>query len=464
MSAHRLKKRIRSLSKKWKAHKYQLRAVAKGITHKYLAYFLDPGLGKTSIILQLFKILQAIGLVKAMIVIAPLRPCYLVWPKEVKKWSNFNHLSVTVLHSEWKVPREISIKEKHDIYVINPEGLPWLIAQLKGKRKVNWPFDMLVVDESTKFKNMSSLRFRNLRWMLGAFKRRYILTGTPIPNGLRNIQGQMAIVDQGQTFGTVKSYFYHDYFKRIGRPEWNNWIPKDKAAEKKIYKKCAPFVMRMKAADYLELPEKIINPIRIKLPRKAQKYYNEMEKELFTLIETDELNASTTGVARGKCHQIANGCIYKDEDPLAPKQKKREFVIVHEKKLDALEDLIEELDEKPLLIGYNFKHDLIQLQKRFKGIKNIGSGVSMNEVVKIEKDWNKGKIPLLAAYPGSAALGLNLQEVGQDVFFYSLIDDFENYDQFILRVLRQGNDREFVRVHQCIAEDTVDEAIVMAFK
>jgi len=185
-----------------------------------------------------------------------------------------------------------------------------------------------------------------------------------------------------------------------------------------------------------------------------------MEADLFTLVEQDELNAATSGVASMKCHQIANGCVYKDVDPLLPKPKTKEFVLIHEQKLNALEDLIEELDGKPLLIGYNFKHDLIQLKKRFKGIKVIEG--NMTQTSKIESDWNKGKIPLLAAYPGSNALGLNLQECGQDVCFYSLIHNYEDYDQFILRVLRQGNDSKYVRVHQIIAENTIDEAILMS--
>ena len=457
------KRRIRSSAKKWKPHKYQLKAIARGTIQKYLAYFLDPGLGKTSIILMLFKILQAAGLVKALLVVAPLRPCYLVWPKEVKKWSNFNDLSICVLHNEWKIKKEVAIKQQHDIYVINPEGLPWLKAQLKGKHKKNWPFDMLVVDESTKFKNMSSNRFKNLKGMLGAFKRRYILTGTPIPNGLKNIQGQIAIVDQGQTFGTKKCYFYNNYFKLKGKPEWQNWIPKDDESAEAIYKKVAPFAMRMKGSDYLELPERIDNVIKIKLPRKARKHYEEVETDLFTLIDDHDLNASTSGVAAMKCHQIANGSVYYDDDPINPQYKNndtRPFHIIHEVKLDALEDLVEELDGKPLLVGFKYKHDWKQLKKRFKkDIVTLGKGTSMKEAQKIEKQFNQGKIKILAAYPGTAALGLNLQEECNNVCWYSMLHDWEAYDQFIKRAERQGNHHDHVMNHLLLAEDTVDEGI-----
>jgi len=458
------KRRLRSSSKKWNPHKYQLRAIARGTIQKYLAYFLDPGLGKTSIILMLFKILKHAGLVKAMLVVAPLRPCYLVWPKEVKKWRNFNDLSICVLHNEWKVKKEVAIKQQYDIYVINPEGLPWLKAQLKGKRKKNWPFDMLVVDESTKFKNMSSNRFKNLRGMLGAFSRRYILTGTPVPNGLKNIQGQIAIVDQGQTFGTVKTYFFNKYFKLKGKPEWQNWIPKDDESAESIYKKVAPYVMRMKGSDYLELPERVDNIIKVKLHRKARKHYDEVEKELFTLIDSHDLNASTSGVAAMKCQQIANGSVYYDDDPINPQYKNndsRPYHIIHTAKLDAIEDLVEELDGKPLLVGYKFKHDWKQLKKRFKNdIITIGGTTSMREAQKIEKRFNEGKIKILAAFPGTAALGLNLQEVCNNVCWYSMLHDWEAYDQFIKRVERQGNKNTHTMNHLLISESTVDEGIL----
>lgn len=457
------KKRLRSSSKKWIPHKYQLRAIARGTVQKYLAYFLDPGLGKTSIILMLFKMLQAAGLVKALLVVAPLRPCYLVWPKEVKKWRNFNDLSICVLHNEWKIKKEVAIKQQHDIYVINPEGLPWLKAQLKGKHKNKWPFDMLVVDESTKFKNMSSNRFKNLKGMLGKFSRRYILTGTPIPNGLDNIQGQVAIVDMGETFGITKCSFHDNYFKQVGRPEWGQWIPKNDERAEALYKKVAPFAMRMKGSDYLELPERVDNIIKIKLPRKARKHYDEVESDLFTMIDNKDLNASTSGVAAMKCHQIANGSIYEDDDPINPQFKNndnRPFHIIHTAKLDALEDLVEELDGKPLLVGFKFKHDWKQLKKRFKkDIVTLGKGTTMKEAMKIEKQFNQGKIKILAAYPGTAALGLNLQEICNNVCWYSLLHDWEAYDQFIKRVERQGNLNTHTMNHILMAEDTVDEGI-----
>lgn len=445
-------------SKIWDAHNYQLMSVSKMLTEKYLALFLDPGLGKTTISLCAFDILKNNDLVKGLLVIAPLRPCYLVWPKEIKKWTSFNHLKCTVLHNEWTNDRTKELwNSDNDVFIINPEGLKWLREQLKGKRKKDWPFDMLVIDESTKFKNMSAMKYKLLLPMIPVFKRRYILTGTPIPNGLINIQGQMRIVDQGEAFGTRLGYFREKYFTQIGRPEWKQFVPrKGKVIE--IYKKVAKRTIRLRGKDYLTLPKRVNNIIWIDLPKKARKHYDEIEKELFTIIEGEQIDTPTASSVMGKCHQIANGCIYKDEDPLMPtKAGKRQFHILHEKKLDVLEDLLEELDNKPVLIGYRFKHDLEQLKKRFGKVLKTLDGVSMNECQRLEKQWNAGKISMLAAYPGSNALGLNLQQQGQDVVWYSQIDDLEAYDQFIKRVERQGSKHEFIRVHLILTRNTVDE-------
>lgn len=432
-----------------------------GILRKHLAFFLDPGLGKTSIILSIYKILRRFRLTKGVLVVAPLRPAYMVWPKEAKKWTNFHDVSVCVLHNEWLENKEISIKKDYDIYVINPEGLPWLVAYLKDKKK--WPFDILVIDESTKFKNMSSSRFKNIKQLIGRFKRRYILTGTPIPNGLLNIQGQMYIVDQGESLGAKQTYFRQEYFRPIGRREWNQWEIRSKENENRIYKKISKYAIRLSAMDHLDLPEKIDNIIKVKLPKKARKHYNELEKELFTIIQGSEIDTPTASSVAQKCWQIANGCLYEDQDILKEKKpsKDRKYFVLHEAKLDALEDLIEELDHKPILVAYNFTHDLKQLKKRFGNkLKALERGITMKESMKIEKDWNAGKIKILAAYPGTAALGLNLQECGSDIAWYSLTHDLEAYDQFIKRIWRQGMKGKVVRNHILLAEGTVDEDII----
>ncbi|MCH8821314.1 DEAD/DEAH box helicase [Patescibacteria group bacterium] len=456
MSAHQQRKPSASSKQLWKAHKYQLRCIARGISQKFLAYFLDPGLGKTTIILMLYKILKRCGLVKGLLVIAPLRPCYMVWPKEVKKWSNFSWIKICVLHNEWKIKKEIAIKQDYDIYVINPEGLKWLLTQLKGKRK--WPFDMLVIDESTKFKNTSTDRFKLLRKIIPKFKRRYILTGTPMPNNIMNLLGQMYIVDMGKSLGTTKSGFQNKYLIQYGKPEWRQWKPASEKHEHEIYKRIAPHCIRMKGSDYLDLPKRIYNIIPVKLPKKAMRHYNEIEQQLFTEIENYGINAETASSVRIKCLQIASGRVYEDQDPLMKQlpSEKRKIIHVHNAKIEALQDLIEELDGKPLLTGYRFYHDMLALKKNFKDLKVMGKGTSMKQCMALEEQWNKGKISHMASYPGTSALGLNLQQVGNNVCYFSLVDDLEAFDQYIKRIERQGNKHSRVFVHLLLAVDTLD--------
>jgi SNF2 family DNA or RNA helicase len=459
-SRRRLRKQKNFSLKRWKPHNYQQECVAKGLVNPQLAFFLDPGLGKTTITLQLFKILKLAGDVRGLLVVAPLRPCYMVWPKEAKKWYNFRGLSVGVLHG----PKKDAIyAEGHDINVINPEGLPWLLSKLKGKRKVAWPFDMLVVDESTKFKSMSTTRFKNLRKILPGFSHRYILTGTPIPNGLLGIQSQIALLDGGEALGRKLKDFREKFFEQVGNPQWKQWDLKSSEHEEEIYRLIAHLCVRMSATDYLKLPKRIDNDILIELPKKAQKYYDDMEKELYFEMESGEdFTAMAASSRRIKCHQIANGCIYEDQDELEKPiaSDKRPYHVLHEAKLDALDDLLEELDHKPVLIGYNFVHDIKQLKKRYGNrLKVLGNGTSIEECQRLERNWNKGKISMLAAYPGTNALGLNLQESGHDIVWYSMVDDWESYDQFVKRILRQGVKGSHVRVHHLIAKGTIDQVI-----
>ncbi len=458
MSVTRKKKRSKSLVKRWKAHKYQLKCILRGVRERYLALLLDPGLGKTTTILQIFKQrFFSDDPVTAMLVVAPLRPCFLVWPKEVKKWSNFNKLSVGVLHNDWGQPKEETLKEKHHIYVINPAGLSWLVGQLKGKRRDKWPFQMLVVDESTKFKNMSSGQFKTLKKLIPGFYCRYILSGTPAPNGLLNLQGQFYIVDQGETFSGAKSHFHKDYCRQVGKPEWRQWEVREDMIDL-IYHKAAKYSIRMEANDYLDLPERVDNFIEVDLPKKIRKQYKSLEKEFFAEFGDKEINAIHGGAKRLKLRQLANGAIYEDLDPLEaiPKPNDRKYIDLHNAKIDALEDLIDELDGKPILVGYSFKHDLIKLKKRFGKDLVTMDGASMKQAEKIESDWNKGKVKILALYPGTSALGLNLQQQGNDVCWFSLTDDLEAYDQFIKRILRQGVTGKYVRVHHILTRGTVD--------
>lgn len=446
--------------KTWVAHAYQKQSVLRGLGNKYHGFFLDPGLGKTTIILQILKTLLNAQEVKACLVVAPLRPCFLVWPLEVQKWTNFNHLKVNVLHAESDHGKVLT--PGADIYTINPEGLPWLLKELKalGSSK-NWPFDMLVVDESTKFKNMSTQRFKNLKKLIPKMKRRYILTGSPVANSLLDIQGQLAIVDMGETFGLTKKTFRDSYFTQYGKPEFQQFRITSKEHEEKIYKKASKYILRLAASDYLKLPKRIYNIIDVELPKKASKIYTQVEKEYFAVLDGEEINAELEVQQRIKCRQIANGRVYASEDILEASQRQRTVLSVHAAKAEAVLDLVDQLQGSPLFIGYYFEHDLAQLKETFGSrLYNIGKGVSMKECKEIERKWNSGEIDLLAAFPGSAALGLNLQGQGRDVCFFGAIESQEDFDQFIKRIERQGNKHRSVTVHMLQAKDTLDKVLL----
>lgn len=449
----------------FKPHKYQETAIAFSLNNPYTGLFLDPGLGKTPTSLSVIKAMKMLGKIKGVLVIAPLRVCYSVWPKEIQKWKNFEKLSIGIVHGPKK--KEV-LNEEHDIYIINPEGVKWLLTEgLHNQR--NWPFDMLIIDESTKFKSVKAKRLRYLKQKLYKFKYRMILTGTPAPRSLMDIFAQIQILDEGKTFGKVLGKFQSKYFDQCGFKGTQFKLKED--ADKTIYKKVAPYILRMSAEEYLDMPELVFNEVYVDLPKEARRVYNELEKELFTEIynwETenhDEVRASNASVLYGKCQQVANGAIYKDQDLLEKKvsAKDRGYIDIHNSKIDALKEITDELYGKPALVSFNFHHDLEKLKIAFGGrskkIPYIGSGVSGKEGDKLVDKWNKGEIPIFFGHPASMGHGLNMQDAGNDVVFYSMTDDFENFEQFYRRVYRQGVKGNQVRVHLLIARDTVDELI-----
>lgn len=465
MSVIRKKARRRSLKRKekplWEGHGYQREAVGRGFKQKFLAYFLDPGLGKTTIILSLLKMLLMYRKTKGVLIIAPIRVMHLVWPLEVQKWRNFDDLKVNVMHGDKK---DLWSNLDADIHIINPAGLPWLVKQLKGKRVANWPFDMLVVDESTMFKTYSSQRFKLLRnYFVAKMKRRYILTGTPIPNGYIQLFSQFQIVDEGFSLGTGIGQ-YRDLYFRL-KPYTD---PKHQQYEllpghgEKINQKIARFVCRMSAEEYLTLPPITINTIHVEMPPKAKKIYGNLEKDEFVTIKGKDVYPPTAASLGQKLHQICNGNLYEDWDVLTqgqvPSSKNRPYHKLHTAKIDALKELIAELQGKPLFIGYWYHHDLQTLKDAFPDLVVLNSKTSDKEALRIENKWNAGKIQLLAAQPASVAHGLNFQKAGGDVCWYSLVYDFELYDQFIKRLWRQGAFKNVV-VHFLMMLDTIDDAI-----
>lgn len=430
----------------WTPHPYQIQAVKFMVGQACGGLLLDPGLGKTSITMSAFKILKAKGIVNKMLVIAPLRPALSTWPAEVRKWAEFSHLKLRVLHGSEKA--DDLADPSVDVHVINPEGLPWLT---KATARIPvWPWEVLVVDESTRFKHTRSQRFKLLKPMLTKFRRRYILTGSPAPNGLLDLFGQMYLLDLGHSLGPHITAYRLAYFQQGGYMGYD-WTPRP-GSDKLIQKRISPLVMRMAAADYLTLPPLIDRRVEVDLPGPAYKTYREMEKLMIaTLKDGDPVLAANAAAATNKCRQIANGGIYHEGG--------EEWTQIHEAKADAVEELVEELSGKPALIAYEYQHDLERLQRRFPHAPHIGGGVSAKKFREIESAWNRGDIPVLLAQPQSVAHGLNLQGTGAAVVWHSIPWDLEVYEQFVRRVWRQGQQERVFNYH-IVARGTVDETVM----
>lgn len=435
----------------YKPKDYQRKATKFIINKNHSGIFADPGLGKTVLTLSAIRFLLDIGEIDRVLIIAPILVCYNVWPQEIEKW-NFK-LTHTILHGKKK--NEL-LKNKTDIHLINPEGLFWFFSQVtKIKKRV-----MLVIDESSKFKNPSGKRFKLLKKFIPQFKRRVILTGTPAPNSLMDLFSQIFIIDRGKTFGRFITHFRNHYFY-IVNPKFYTYAPKE-FAEKDIQKKTAPLIMRINQKDWLDLPDIIYNYIRVRLPHKAQKNYDEIEKEFLTQIDDQQIHALNAGSAYRSLHQIANGGLY---SPLEqPKIALRRAFRIHDIKTETLKDLTSELQGKPLLCAYMYHHDLARIRAGLgMNIPYIGQGVDTDLRTKYLIEWNAKKIPLLLVQIATVSHGVNLQAGGNDLCFYSLTDDLEAYEQLIRRLYRQGITGA-VRIHHIIAKNTVDEAILIRLR
>lgn len=457
----------------WIPHAYQQKAVKFLLEHAAGALFQDPGLGKTAETLAAIKILKRKHLVNKVLIIAPLRVCYNVWPTEAAKWTDFNKLTIEVLHGPKK---DAALQYPADIYVINPEGLDWLLQVEKtktptGKTRVNldlarWKtlgFDTLVVDELSKFRHINTDRFKGLKLVLGTFGRRWGLTGSPASNGLLDLFGQCYMLDQGRSLGVYISHYRAQYF--LPTPDGFGWVIRP-GAEEEIYDRVRPLVLRMAAADYLDMPALIENNIYVDLPDATRRIYDELEHDLIARLEKGLVVAANAAAASMFCRQVVNGGLYLSQDVQAlvklPKSQ-REWVNLHTAKVDALADLVDELQGSPLLVAYDFGHDLDRLRARFPNAA-FASDYSAAKFTALEDQWNRGEVPLLFGHPQSVGHGLNLQGAGNHVCWHSLTYDYELYDQFIRRVLRQGSKAKKVFVHHIIARDTIDEVIMRAIK
>lgn len=464
----------------WTPHAYQKKGIKFLIEHACAALFEDPGLGKTSQVLGAIKILKAKKLLSKVLLIAPLRVCYSVWPKEIEKWEDFNGLKIEILHGPDK---DEALKRDADIYVINPEGLDWLLQTKKTKKvsaktgKVTTVievdlrrfkklgFDTLVIDELTKFKHTGSGRFKALKLVHKTFGRRWGLTGSPASNGLLDLFGQCFILDEGRALGPFVTHYKMKYFNPVDKNGFV-WVPREGAADE-IYERLSPLALRMAAEDYLDMPLLIENNIKLDMPEDVKAIYDRLEEDLIAKIDDRVVVATNAAVASGKCRQVANGGIYHDPEVTTMGFKlikgKREWTNLHYAKVDALEDLVEELQGSPLLVAYDFGHDLARLRERFPKAA-FACDYNMKQFTQLEAAWNRGEIPLLFGHPQSVGHGLNFQECGNHVAWHSMTWDFELYDQFIRRVRRQGNKSKKVFVHHFLMRDTIDEIMLYALK
>lgn len=460
----------------WCPHVGQKKAVKYLLEHAVAALLADVGVGKTSIVYAAFKMLKKRGIAKKMLVIAPLRVTQLVWPAEARKWTDFSGLRVEVLHGPDK---EAALFRDADVYVINPEGLSWLLDEQKsvtrtGKVTVvcdprefkKLGFDTLVIDELTKFKAISTNRSKTLRMVSDTFSRRWGLTGTPVSNGLMDLFGQMLILDGGRSLGRYITHYRRDFFD-LGYDGLTWKLKPD--AEERIYDRIRPVALRLAASDYIDMPELVENRIEIDLPPVARRIYNELEDDLIAELEDGlTVTASNAGVKSIKIRQVAAGGVYLEDFPLkgnsySVRRTPRPWVWLHDAKTEALAELVEGLQGSPILVAYEFQHDLERIRGEFGAdVPVIGKGVSDARVKEIEAAWNRGELPVLCGHPQSVGHGLNLQHAGNHICFYSPIWNLEHRDQFIGRIRRQGSRHQTIFSHTIVARNTIESRILRA--
>ena len=430
-------------------HEYQRESTQHIIDNKFSALFLEMGLGKTVSTLTAIQYLMYEELdITSALVIAPKRVAENVWTEEIEKWDHLKHLKVSLI-SGTPTQRRRALQQTADIYLLGRDNVKWLCDQYGGSVL---PFDMLVLDELSSFKNPKSQRFKALRKVQPSFRRIVGLTGTPAPNGLIDLWSQIYLLDRGERLGKFVSHYRDEYFrpdKRNGTIVYSYKL-KDRS-EERIYNKIGDICMSMKAKDYLKLPGRIENDIEIKMPAEIQNKYDEFEKEqVMTLLEEDQtISAVNAAALSTKLLQFANGAIY-DEDGVAH--------VVHDLKIEIIKELIEDANGKPVLIAWTFRHDRDRLMEALKKYKP--------RELKDRKDiadWNSGKIQIMLMHPASGGHGLNLQAGGHMIIWFGQTWSLELEQQFNARLDRQGQ-KNVVIINKLICSKTIDEDVIRAQK
>lgn len=429
---------------KFVPHDYQRRAIELVERQGRVGLLLDMGLGKTVITLTAVRDLLYDFEVSRVLVIAPKRVAEDTWTREHMKWDHLRELRISKVIGT-PAQRIAALEEDADIYVIGRDSVVWLVQHfLKAKR---WPYDMIVIDELSSFKNSQAKRFRALRKVAPHSKRIVGLTGTPSPNGLMDLWAEMYILDMGERLGKSLTAYRTQYF----RPGASNgyvvysWTPQ-RGAQEAIQEKLSDLCISMSAKDYLTLPERIDNEVPVKLSEVETKLYRKMEAEQLLEIEGKDVAAFNAAAVMNKLLQIANGAVYSEDGNV---------VRIHQAKLEKLEEIVEASDD-PVLVFYSFKHDLSAIREKFPEAEELKGPEDITK-------WNKGKIPILLAHPASVGYGLNLQAGGHTIVWYGLTWSLELYQQANARLYRQGQDKPVI-IHHLIAEGTVDEQVMRALK
>lgn len=426
---------------KYNPHEYQSYATEFILSHPISAVFLEMGLGKSVITLSaIFDLCLDSFLVCKVLVIAPLRVARDTWPAEIKKWDHLKGLFYSVAVGTEK-ERIDALKKQSTVYIINRENVDWLVH----KSGIPFHFDMVVIDELSSFKSYGAKRFKSLLKVRPSVKRIVGLTGTPSSNGLMDLWAEFRILDLGQRLGRYISHYRNTYFK----PDKRNaqiifsykLLP---GAEEEIYKQISDITISMKSTDYLKMPEYVSNEVFVTLSEKEWKVYSDFKEDMVANLGDEEIDAVNAAVLSGKLLQMANGAVYDSENKAH---------VLHDKKLDALEDLIEGANGKPVLVAYWYKHDLERIKERFP-VRQIQSSKDI-------EDWNNSKIPIAVIHPASAGHGLNLQSGGSTLIWFGLTWSLELYQQTNARLYRQGQ-RDTVIVHHIITKNTIDEDVLLA--
>lgn len=362
------------------------------------------------------------------------------WPSEIKKWDHLKGLSYSVAVGT-ENERKDSLMKRATLYIINRENIDWLV----NKSGIPFDFDMVVIDELSSFKSYSAKRFKSLLKVRPAVKRIVGLTGTPSSNGLMDLWAQFRVLDLGERLGRYITHYRNTYFipdKRNGQIVFSyKLLP---GAEEKIYSQISDITISMKSIDYLKMPECVINTVPVYLNEKERAIYSGFRDDMVASLGAEEIDAVNAAVLSGKLLQMANGAVY---------DEKNKAHFIHDRKLDALEDLIEGANGKPVLIAYWFKHDLDRIQKRFP-VRQLKSSKDIEE-------WNEGEIPVAVIHPASAGHGLNLQSGGSTLVWFGLTWSLELYQQTNARLYRQGQ-KDTVVIHHIITKDTIDEDVMTA--